>query len=156
MSDPHQPDQPPDEQTAVPLGNLAADDYDRSLERPAPADDTLVVPRDALLAFRKSGGLRFTSRAIVVFRNGWVVPVAESAGAKPRHLSDAALAALTSLVLRSGLARYGKAAAAQQPDRYAYQLAARVGRSLRRVELADGAIPADLAPLVRALSRLLP
>jgi hypothetical protein len=155
MSDPNQPDeQPGPPSSGFSLGDLGASEYDTSLSQPAPAGDELTVPRDALLAFRKSGGMRFSSRTIVVYRNGWVVS-ADGAESKPRHLSDDALAKLAGLALRSGLARYKPTGARQPPDRYAYEIAVRIGRQVRRAEAMDGSIPADLATLIRALSRLL-
>jgi hypothetical protein len=152
MSDPHTPDEQPD----LPHEGLAlgAGEHDTGLG--PSADDELPAPRDALVAFRKSGGMRFTSRAIVVYRNGWVVPIEGTEGARPRHLGAEAMARLSRLVLRSGLARHRPAGVLQPPDRYAYAIVAYVGRSLRRAAAVDGAIPADLAPLIAALSRLLP
>jgi hypothetical protein len=85
-----------------------------------------------------------------------VVPIEAAAGARPRHLSDRSLARLARLVLRSGLARHRPAGARQPPDRNAYEIVARIGRTVRRAEAVDGAIPADLAPLIAALVRLLP
>jgi hypothetical protein len=156
MSDPNKPDEQPDPPPAsFSLGGLDAGEYDTSLNQPAPASDDLIVPRDALLAFRKSGGLRFSSRAIVVYRNGWVVP-ADGTEGKPRHLTDDSLAKLTALALRSGLTRHKPTGARQPPDSYAYEIAMRVGRQLRRAEVMDGSIPTDLAALIRALGRLLP
>jgi hypothetical protein len=156
MSDPDQPeDQPGPPPSGFALGGLGAGEYDTSLGQPAPAgDDELTVPRDALLAFRKSGGLRFRSRAIVVYRNGWVVP-ADGAQGKPCHLGEGAMARLTQLVLRSGLAR-AKPTGAQPPDGHAYEIVARIGGRVRRAEAMDGSIPVDFAALIRALSRLLP
>jgi hypothetical protein len=156
MSDPSQPeDQPGPPASGFALGGLGTGEHDTSLSQPDPAADELGVPRDALLAFRKSGGLRFSSRAIIVYRNGWVVP-ADGADRKPRHLGEGAMAKLTQLVLRSGLARHQPSGAPQPPDGHAYEIAAYVGGRLRRAEAMDGSIPADLAPLIRALSRLLP
>jgi hypothetical protein len=156
MSDPNQPgDHPGPPPSGFALGDaVGAGEYDTSLSQPAPTGDGLIVPRDALLAFRKSGGLRFSSRAIVVYRNGWVVP-SEGAVGKRRYLGDDALAKLANLALRSGLARHKSTGMRQPPDSYAYAIAVRIGRRVRRAEVTDGSIPAELAALIRTLSRLL-
>lgn len=155
MSDPTQPEeQPGPPPSGFALGGLGAGEHDTSLSPPPPAAADLPLPRDALLAFRKSGGLRFSSRAIVVYRNGWVVP-ADGGRGRPRHLGVAALAKLARQALRSGLARHTPAGARQPPDGSAYEIAARIGSRVRRAEVMDGSIPPDLAPLIRALSRLL-
>jgi hypothetical protein len=155
MSDLNQPEEqpgppPPD----FALGGLGAGEYDTSLGQPAPAGDELTLPRTALLAFRKSGGLRFRSQTVIVFRSGWVLRT-EGAQDKLCHLDAAALARLARLALCSGLARQRPSGARQPPDGSAYEVAARIGRHVRRAEVFDGSIPADLAALIRALSRLL-
>lgn len=156
MSDPNRPEeQPGPPPSGLALGGLGAGAYDTSLRQPAPAADDLSLPRGALLAFRKSGGLRFRSRTIIVFRSGWVL---QSSCAEDvlRHLGDDALAKLARLALRSGLSRQRPAGTRHAPDGHTYEIAARIGRHVRRAEALDGSIPADLAALIRALSRLLP
>jgi hypothetical protein len=154
MSNPNQPE----DQPGFPLGDLGAGEYDTELSQPAPegAGEPLELPPGALLAFRKSGGLRFSSREIVVYRDGWVVSTDEETYGRTRHLRAGELDRLAHQALRAGLARRSPAGAAQPPDGYAYEVAARVGRRLRRAEAMTGAIPAELAPLIRALEALLP
>ncbi|MBX0328486.1 hypothetical protein K2Z83_12440 [Oscillochloris sp. ZM17-4] len=151
MSDPNQPDA----QMSFSLGGLGAGEYDTDLHQPAPndADERLELPRGALIAFRRSGGLRFTTREITVYRDGRVIR--EGGAARPAHLRDDQLAQLAHMALRARLARHGAAGTRQTPDGYAYEVAARIGRRVRRAEVQDGAIPAELAPLIRALVRLL-
>lgn len=120
-----------------------------------PADtDRLGLPRGGLVAFRKSGGLRFTSRGFVVYRTGWVVPLEGTAG-RPRHMTSEALQALEALLLRSRLSRtYRKAKGT--PDGYTYEITARYGGHTRYAEVVDGAIPKEQARLIVVLQRLMP
>jgi hypothetical protein len=144
------------------LGGLGADDVDRTLGEPAaaeppeaPADpERLALPRSALVAFRKSGGFRFTSRGVTVTRTGWVEPLEGTPGRR-RHMTDEALATLERLLLQSGLTRAGLRKDSATRDGYSYEIAARVGGKLRHVELSDP-VPDEQERLVRVLSRLLP
>jgi hypothetical protein len=136
------------------LGGLGAGEFDSSLGGAGgPADEGLALPRGALVAFRKSGGLRFTSRGVVVTRAGWVEPLPGTEGRRRRIAPDA-LAALERLLLRSGLTRVEQAAPATR-DGYSYEIAAHLAGRERVVELSDP-VPAEQARLVRALTRLLP
>jgi hypothetical protein len=151
-----------DEQSGLPpgglnLGDLSADDVDRSLGAgPDEGADpeALELPRSALLAFRKSGGLRFTSRGILVTRTGWVEPLEGSRGRR-RHMTPEALATLERLLLQSGLTRLPANQSGATRDGYSYEIAARVGGKLRRIELSDP-VPDQQERLVRVLNRLLP
>ncbi|NNJ09241.1 hypothetical protein EKD04_002750 [Chloroflexales bacterium ZM16-3] len=146
----------PDEQKGFALDGLSAGEYDTSLSQPAPDDagEALELPQGALLAFRRSGGLRFTTRTIIVYRDGWVLSVDEQAAWR-FHLRADELDRLAHLALRAQLARHRPSGAAQPPDAYAYEIAARIGRRVRRAEAMGGSIPAPLAPLIRSLARLL-
>ncbi len=179
MSDPHEPEQQPAlPPSGVSLGGLGADDYDRSLRaedddvaigfeaedaapgRPprqsVPADeDRLGLPRYGLVAFRKSGGLRFTSRGFVVYRSGWVVPLEGTEG-RPRRMTAEALEALEALLRRSGLSRRHFRKAQGTRDGYYYEITARYDGRTRYAEAADGAIPDDLRLLIEVLQRLMP
>lgn len=159
----------------VSLGGLGADDYERTLgpgddeglepegaeEGRAPAsppgdEDELGLARGGLVAFRKSGGLRFTSLGVAVYRSGWVVPLTGTAG-RPRRMTAEALAALETLVAHSGLSRRRLAKGGEGTrDGYYYEITARYGGRTRYAEAADGAIPEDLGRLIEVLQRLLP
>lgn len=158
-----------DKQSGLPpgglsLGGLGADDVDRSLgaepepeaeATDVPADpEQLALPRGALVAFRKSGGLRFSSRGVTVTRTGWIEPMEGTAGRR-RHMTPEALTTLERLLLQSGLTRAGLRKAGATRDGYSYEIAARVGGKLRHVELSDP-VPEEQERLVRVLSRLLP
>lgn len=138
------------------LGGLKPGEFDTSLggDETPPAEERLALPRGALVAFRKSGGMRFSSRGVVVTRSGWVEPMAGTPGRR-RRITPGARAALERLLLQSGLSRAGQPAAGATRDGYAYEIAARVGAKVRSVELHDP-VPEDQRRLVRVLSRLLP
>jgi hypothetical protein len=145
------------------LGGLAAGEADTTLGAEggeagsAAPEDLLIVPRGALVVLRKSGGLRFTSRSCVVYRSGRVERGSLAEGpARATHLSAAEMGRLRHLLLRARLASWERERPAAAPDAYSYEIAARYGNSTRRVELADHHIPDAIAPLVRALSKLLP
>lgn len=144
------------------LGGLAAGEADTTLgardrAEPPAEDELLAVPRGALVAFRKSGGMRFTSRSCVVYRSGRVERSSTATGpARPTRLSPAEMARLRHLLLRARLASWERERPGPTPDGYSYEIAARYGSTTRRVELADPHIPDAIDPLVRALTKLLP
>ena len=171
MSDPHEPEQRPEGQpeefpaAGVSLGGLGAGGFDTSLRvgedggeqegAPPPEEGRLELPRGALVAFRKSGGLRFTSRGFVVYRSGWVVPLEGTEGRR-RHMTPDARDALEALLLRSGMSRQSHRKARGTRDGYAYEIVAHYGGRIRHTEVEDGAIPDDLRRLIDVLQRLMP
>ncbi len=159
MSDPEERE----EQSGIPegglsLGGLREGEFDTTLGGSAgqeqPTAEALPLPRSALLAFRKSGGLRFSSRGIVVLRSGWVEPLPGTEGRR-RHITPEALAVLERLLLTSGLTRVSQQQRQPTPDGYSYEIAAHLGGRPRYVELYDP-VPAEQERLVRVLNRLLP
>lgn len=179
MSDPNQPEERPAFPAAgISLGGLGADGFDTSLSgadddeatgleaegaepgKPprasVPSDeDKLALPRYGLVAFRKSGGLRFTSRGFVVYRSGWVVPL-EGTDGRPRHMTAEALAALEAMLLRSGMSRKHHRKTTGTRDGYFYEITARYGGRTRYAEAEDGTIPDELRRLIEVLQRLMP
>lgn len=150
------------EEPAVPpegikLGDALAGGYDTRLSAPrAPEgadEDRLRLPRNGLIAYRKSGGLRFTSQAIIVYRNGWVIPL-DGTENRPRRLGPAALARLEGLILRSELTRAPQDTRSATRDGYSYEIVTRIGRREYAVELSDP-VPAAQARLVAMLNGLL-
>jgi hypothetical protein len=158
MSDPDERE----EQGGIPeeglsLGGLRAGGFDTSLGgEPAEQQggEALPLSRGALVAFRKSGGLRFSSLGVVVLRSGWVEPQPGSEGRR-RHITPEALAVLERLILTSGLTRVSHQKRRPTPDGYSYEIAAHVAGRPRFVELSDP-VPDEQERLVRVLSRLLP
>jgi hypothetical protein len=137
--------QPPD--AATPTG------------QPAPPDtDRLTLPRGGLVAMRQSGGLRFRSREIVVYRSGKLgYRQLAPAGAKPttRHVPLSELVQLHHLLKQIDFSRL-PTTGRQNPDAFAYEIIARVGRRMQFVEAFEGSIPESLAPLISELRRLMP
>jgi hypothetical protein len=125
----------------------------------APSDtDRLRLPRGGLVALRESGGLLFRSREIAVYRSGKLVyrrlaPTVAEPITRHAPLSDLVqLHYLLKQIDFSKLAVGGR----QNPDAFAYELVARVGRAVKFVEVFEGSIPEALAPLIRELRRLMP
>lgn len=122
-----------------------------------PKIESLPLPQGALLAFRKSGGLRFSSREIVIYADGRLTRDGTDwkQTSAPPKLSDAQVAEVRRLLEQSGLARLKLSGGQQPPDAYAYEIVAQVDRKSNYVEVFDGNIPDALMPLLRWLSKLL-
>lgn len=153
MSDDEEPKgHPKIPREGIALGGLGSGDYDTSLRQP----EEPLLPQGALVAMRKSGGLRFSSRWAVVYRSGRVERGSNAGLARAAYLEPAALRALWRLTLRSRLALYEGLKSQAGPDAYSYELAAQVGRNLREVQLQTGSIPPRMEALVRVMEKLLP
>ena len=130
---------------------------------PAPsASDTLELPKGAMLAYRKSGGLRFSSHEIVVYPDGRVTyeggDTAKTAleSRARRKMTDAQVVRMRKLLDQANFWRMDAVAGTQSPDSFAYEIVARIGSKHNRVELVDGSIPDALQPLVDQLNKMLP
>ncbi len=151
------------------LGKIPGGGFDRELEptpqstheaQPSqpPAEDKLELPDDALVAMRRSGGLRFTSVEVIVYVDGRVTV---EGGAIPgmteappaRKLSDDELAALYRALDEANLQDLPAGPGAQNPDAYVYEIAARTASRTYATELSDGGIPTPLVPLIRLLTQ---
>ena len=128
--------------------------------QPAPPDtERLTLPRGGLVAMRQSGGMRFRSREIVVYRSGKMVyrqlaPAGEEPAGATRQLPLSQLVELHHLLQQSNFAGL-LATGRQNPDAFAYEIVARVGRKVHFVEAFEGSIPDSLAPLIRELRGLM-
>jgi hypothetical protein len=148
------------------LGSLSSGDETGPVQAeipsasPAAPDAPLLLPKNALVIMRASGGLKFTSNEVVVFEDGSVTTrnalddKAQPAAAKA--LTNAQLNKIRDLLTPDTFANAPKTAPAQKPDRYAYELAARIGRATKRAEVADGSMPDEIKKLVAELKKLLP
>jgi hypothetical protein len=141
------------------LGSLTPGPRDSQLEAgppstpsaaPAGAEPPFALPRGGLVAMRMSGGLRFTSREVVVFRDG---RVARDGGVD--RLTEAELGQLRAALEAVSFGRLPTTIGRQRPDAYAYEIAARPKRRAYAVEVVDGEIPPALAPLVAMLRRIM-
>lgn len=154
------------------LARLPKGAADHELHPPAPASqhqrsaqptnaEPLARPRGALVAMRKSGGLRFSWRLIVVHRDGRIIYKTNAIGAPAQpqilgRLTADQLAELQSLIDQADFATQSHSAARQNPDAFAYELIARVGRKNISAEAFEGSLPEALKPLVHRLNQLLP
>jgi hypothetical protein len=112
------------------------------------------------VALRKSGGIVFRSRDIVVYEDGRVETSAigpgrpANAGAE-RAISSADLASLRRALAQIDFDQLPATIGHQRPDSFVYELAALAGGKPRTVEVADGQFPAAVAPLIRQLNQLM-
>jgi len=148
------------------LGRLSDEPYDSGLKvnqpsAPAPSNpldaapaDTLRLPRGALVAMRRSGGFKFRSREVVVYRDGRVnYDDGESGPRTVWTLGDAELAELRRTLDQVGFAQL-PTLGRQNPDAFAYEIVARPARRVYSAEAFQGSIPVSLAPLIQQLNRL--
>lgn len=123
-----------------------------------PKTEPLQLPRGAWLVFRRSGGLKFSSRQVVIYpdgratRSGTDLPKQTSVSIK---LNDAQMAELRRLVEQTGLASLKPSGGQQPPDSYAYEIITSGKDKPTYVEVFDGAIPAVLIPLIQWLTKWL-
>ena len=125
-----------------------------------PDDGPLALPRGGLVAMRMSGGLRFSSQEIVVYRSGKIVyrqlaPTSELSS-QTRQSPLSRLVELHVALKNSGLGRLLPSHGRHSPDTFAYEIVARIGRNVRMIEVFEGSIPESLASLIRELKQLMP
>jgi hypothetical protein len=154
------------------LGTIAPGDFDTGLtpdpppveqtsrrRRSLPAEDRPRLPRGALVSLRRSGGMIFRTGVVTVYRSGRVTYDADGPGAERAKavwaLSEEELAELRRELEAVDFAHLGSGGRAS-PDAYIYELVARVGRRVRRIELVEGGIPPEVEGLVRRLAAYAP
>lgn len=156
-------DAEPDKQ--LPMEKSAEDSSAESFDEsptPPPARETepLRLPRGAFLALRKSGGLHFSARALVLYPDGRAsydergVPQKEY-NRLPRVLNDGQVLSLRKLLDQTNFWR-AESSGEQNPDAFAYEIAARLGQRSNNIQVFDGSIPDKLKPLLERLTPLLP
>jgi hypothetical protein len=158
-----------DEKKDSTLGAIPPGKRDAKVEsKPAPTShqkperpkiERLQLPKGALIAFRKSGGLKFSSREIVIYPDGRVSyggsDLPKQAGT-PQKLGGAQIAELRRMLDQSGFLRLMLAGGPQPPDSYAYEIVAQIDAKSNYVEVFDGRIPESLMPLIQRLVKLIP
>ncbi len=161
-----------DEQSKSTLGQLSKGERNVELEdaKPSaahheepvsPKAEPLQLPLGAFIAYRKSGGLKFSSREIVVYPDGRVSyggpdlskEVYARAG---RKLNDGQIARLRKMLDQVSFFRMQSAQGNQPPDSFAYEIVARLGSRSNYVQVFDGSTPDALTPLIQQLSTLMP
>ncbi len=132
---------------------------EKALADPSQGEEPLKLPKGALVAMRKSGGLRFISRTVVIHRDGQVTQRSSARSRNvnpPARLGKEQLSALKRSVAKSMSSGSAKSVGRQNPDAYAYEIVARVGRKVISTEAFDGSMPPALAGLVKELNGYLP
>jgi hypothetical protein len=136
------------------LGTLSGGPREDRLQA---GDDRLKLPRKAFIAYRQSGGLRFSTREVIVYNDGRVISRRQGklgAGEGSRRITPEEVAELKEMIQQSGFFGLPRSIGRQSPDGYAYELVARVNRRSRSIEFFDGSIPAKLQPLLTQLKAL--
>ena len=151
-----------DEKNDSTLGNSSKGEHDDKLSaNSSSVAEPLQLPLGAFMAYRKSGGLKFSSREIVVYPDGRVSfggpDVSKQIyGRAGRKLNDGQMARLRKMLDQVNFFRATSAQGKPPPDGFAYEIVARIHARSNQVEVFDGSIPDALAPLIQQLSALMP
>jgi hypothetical protein len=129
-------------------------------EEIAPKVERLALPKGALIAFRKSVGLKSASREIVIYPDGRVsyggADLSKNAYERAaRRMNDAQMANLRRLLDKVGFFRIESEEGEPQSKAVVYEIAARLGKRSNNVQVF-GAMPGALEPLIEQLNRLMP
>ena len=140
------------------LGKLSDGPRDDRLNA---AGDRLTLARGAFIAVRQSGGLRFSTREVMVYHDGRVAARRQGkldTREEARRITPGEVADLKAAIAHSSLPDRPRFASIgrQSPDGYAYELIARAGRKLKAIECFDGSIPPEVKPLLTELKTLMP
>lgn len=127
---------------------------------PETPPEPLRLPRSAFVGLRKSGGLKFSTREVVVYPDGRVAYDARGVPQKEytrlrRVLNDGQVHSLRKLLDQTNFwmtASAGK----QNPDAFAYEITARLNQRSNEIEVFDGSVPENIQPLLEFLNKLLP
>lgn len=121
-----------------------------------PPADVLPLPPDAFIAFRQSGGLRFSTLAVMVYLDGYVAWQRTrkfDAGQGERQLTPDEVADLQDLITQSGLFGLPRSIGLPSPDGYAYELIAQLADQSASIEFFTGSIPVEVQPIVQRLKQ---
>jgi hypothetical protein len=136
------------------LGKLSDEPRDNRLNA---VDDRLKLPRGAFIAFRQSGGLRFSTREVIVYHDGRVISRHQGklgAGEAARRITPDEVSDLKALIEQSSLREQPRSIGRPSPDGYAYELIVRVGRKSKATEFIDGSVSPEVRPLLARLKAL--
>ena len=123
-----------------------------------PNDDQLQLPRGAFIAFRQSGGLRFSTREVIVYNDGRVIYQQQGklgAGEGSRRITPDEVAELKEMIEQSNLIGLPRSIGRQSLDGYAYELIARAGGQIKSFEFFDGSTPPELQTLLAHFKSLM-
>jgi hypothetical protein len=123
---------------------------------PAPKLERLELPRGALIAFRKSGGIKFLSREIAIYPDGRA-SLSGTDLPKPtaKTLTAAQITEIRQMLSQAGFFGLMLAGGHQPPDSYAYEIIAQGDAKPNYVEVFDGGIPVSLVQLIKSLTILI-
>jgi len=122
-----------------------------------PHADQLQLPPGVFIAFRQSGGLRFSTREMMVYDDGQVIARRQGqpgTSEGSRRITPAEVSELKELIEQSGFFGLPQPIGRQSPDGYAYELIARIDRKSLSIEFFDGSIPPEIQPLLAQLKSL--
>jgi len=118
----------------------------------------LKLPRGAFIALRQSGGLRFSTREVIVYNDGRVIWNRQGkfdTGNGSRQITPDEVAEFKDLLAHSGLRELANPIGQPSPDGYAYELIVRLGRKSTALEFFTGSISAEIQPLLARLKTLM-
>lgn len=126
-----------------------------------PKPEPLQLPKGALIAFRKRGGVSASAREIVLYPDGRVSYGGPDLGKEmyahvPRQMNDAQIARLRKTLERVNFFRMTSAPGEPPADAFGYEISARAGKRVHAVAVFDGALPDALKPLIDQLNALMP
>lgn len=151
-------------ESTAPAGSLSApsDAAPAPSAEPEPAapPEPLRLPRGAFVGLRKSGGLKFATREVVVYPDGRVAYDARGVPQKEytrlrRVMNDGQIISLRKLLDQTNFWKT-EGGGKQNPDGFAYEIAAHLNQRSHELEIFDGSIPENLQPLLERLVKLLP
>jgi hypothetical protein len=126
---------------------------------PPPERKKLALPKGAFIAFRKSGGIEFSSREMVVYPDGRIIydslGVQKHGPERPRKLNDAQIIQLRRTLEQANFFRLQSGEGEQSGDVFAYEIVARLGSRTNDVEFFTGNIPEVLEGLIQRLTELM-
>jgi len=102
-----------------------------------------------------SGGFKFRSRDVIVYRNGRVIYNDAAGAATTRKLTDTQIAELRRALEQVDFSQLPASAGRHNPDAFAYEIVARPVRRAYAIEVFQGSIPESLAALIRQLNELM-
>ena len=139
------------------LGTLSGEPRDDQAALQAEDHSPLLSP-DVVVFFRQSGGLRFSTLEVTVYRDGramWQRTGKITAGQGERQLTAEEIAALQDLITQSGFIGLPTPIGRQSPDGYAYEVIAQIADRSASLEFFDNSIPAEVRPLLAHLKALM-
>ncbi len=143
------------------MGKIGPGPRDSSLKPGASEnEEPLELPDGALVAYRKSGGLRFSTRSLIVYSNGEAL-YTSSRGMGTRaqsiamELTETQQVRLRRTLAHIDFANLAKGPGRASPDAYVYEITARTLGQTYSIEAWDGSIPPAIKPLLEQLQRIM-